>query len=115
MLERQQAVDNNFEKYHLACRAPLRNRTVDLLLTMSSRQAWPPQVRAAISENASPGQRSQALIELSRARFATQSATHFDLGRTMRPQPCQAWRFWVRADQHRMLVHGTDMQRRRLL
>jgi hypothetical protein len=37
------------------------------------------------------------------------------LGVTARPQPCQAWRFWVRTDQHRMLVHGTDMRRRRLL
>jgi hypothetical protein len=51
------------------CGAPLRNRTVDLLLTMSSGRARPSEVTALISENVSPGERSQAPIRLSRARF----------------------------------------------
>jgi hypothetical protein len=59
--------------------APLRNRTVDLLLTMNHRQVALPQVGRVTRQNTSTGQHRQAPGRLSRALFATQSATHFDL------------------------------------
>jgi hypothetical protein len=65
--------------------ALLRNRTVDLLLTMNHRQVPLPQVVSADQENTSSRQRSQVPIRLSRAPFATQSATHFDLDSTGPP------------------------------
>jgi hypothetical protein len=59
--------------------APLRNRTVDLLLTMDRCRVLRVQVERLTSENTSTDQHPQALDRLSRAPFATQSATHFDL------------------------------------
>ena len=63
----------------LVCRAPLRNRTVDLLLTMYRRTVLLSLVGPLTWQNASAGQHPQAPDGLSRAPFATQSATHFDL------------------------------------
>ena len=59
--------------------ALLRNRTVDLLLTMDLREVPLPQAGHLIRQNTSTDQRPQAPIRLSRAQFAAQSATHFDL------------------------------------
>src|ERR1039457_7111415 len=63
----------------LLCGAPLRNRTVDLLLTMNNRQVPYPQVRHLTSKNTSSHQLSQARGRRSRAPIATQSATQFNL------------------------------------
>jgi hypothetical protein len=59
--------------------APLRNRTVDLLLTMDNCAVLQPQVDRLTCANTSTHWHSQALDEPTRAPFATQSATHFDL------------------------------------
>src|ERR1039457_4328301 len=59
--------------------APLRNRTVDLLLTMNNRQVPSPQVERLTSQNMSTDQRPRAPGRISRAPVATQSATQFDL------------------------------------
>ena len=59
--------------------APLRNRTVDLLLTMYRSAVLPPQVERLTSENTSTHWHSRAPDKPRRAPFATQSATHFDL------------------------------------
>ena len=59
--------------------APLRNRTVDLLLTMDRCAVLQPQVDRLNCENPSTHWHSQAPDEPTRAPFATQSATHFDL------------------------------------
>jgi hypothetical protein len=45
----------------LVCGAPLRNRTVDLLLTMNDRTVLLPQAGLVTSQNASTGQHPQAL------------------------------------------------------
>ena len=60
--------------------APLRNRTVDLLLTMDRSAVLQPQVDWLTSVNTSTRWHSRAPDEPSRTPFATQSATHFDLG-----------------------------------
>ena len=87
--------DINFEIAQLPG-APLRNRTVDLLLTIDNREVPQPLVRELTSRNASSHQRSLAPDRRSRARVATQSATHFDLDlaasrkrpiQTRRPSP----------------------------
>jgi hypothetical protein len=72
----------------LVCGAPLRNRTVDLLLTMYPCRVPSLQVACLTRQNASTGQRSQAPDRLSRAPFATQSATHFDLGQAAGEAAC---------------------------
>ena len=59
--------------------SPLRNRTVDLLLTMNGRTVPLPQVERLTRQNASTGQRALTLDRPSRAPFATQSATQIDL------------------------------------
>jgi hypothetical protein len=59
--------------------APLRNRTVDLLLTMDRCAVLPPQVERLTCVNTSTHWHSQAPDEPTRAPFATQSDTHFDL------------------------------------
>jgi hypothetical protein len=59
--------------------APLRNRTVDLLLTMDRSAVPQLQVGRLTCRNTSTDRQSQALDEPTRAPFATQSATHFDL------------------------------------
>ena len=66
-------------KTRLTCGAPLRNRTVDLLLTMDHCAVLQPQVDRLTCENTSTHWHSQAPDEPTRAPFATQSATHFDL------------------------------------
>jgi hypothetical protein len=66
-------------KTRLTCGAPLRNRTVDLLLTMYRSAVPQPQVGQLTCQYTSTGRQSQALDEPARAPFATQSATHFDL------------------------------------
>jgi hypothetical protein len=60
--------------------APLRNRTVDLLLTMYRCAVLPPQVERLNCVNTSTHWHSQAPDKPTRAPFSTQSATHFDLG-----------------------------------
>jgi hypothetical protein len=62
--------------------APLRNRTVDLLLTMDNRKVPSPQVRNLTRTNTSSHQQSQAYDKRPRARIATRSATQFDLVQT---------------------------------
>src|SRR5260370_28472801 len=62
-------------------RAPLRNRTVDLLLTMNGRTVPLPLVQGVTRQNTSTGQHPHATDRPSRAPFATQSATQFDLPR----------------------------------
>ena len=59
--------------------ATLRNRTVDLLLTMDRCAVLQPQVDSLTCQNASTAQHSRALDQPTQAPFATQSATHFDL------------------------------------
>jgi hypothetical protein len=60
-------------------RAPLRNRTVDLLLTMND-HTIPLSLAGRLTwQNTSTGQRPQASDGPSRALLATQSATRFDL------------------------------------
>jgi hypothetical protein len=66
-------------KTRLTCGAPLRNRTVDLLLTMDRCAVLQPQVDSLTCANTSTRWHSQAPDEPTRAPFATQSATHFDL------------------------------------
>jgi hypothetical protein len=66
--------------------APLRNRTVDLLLTINHRQVALPHVDGVTCENTSTDQRLRASDGPPRAPFATQSATHFDLGKRPHPQ-----------------------------
>ena len=63
----------------LFCGAPLRNRTVDLLLTMYRSAVLQSQVEQLTCENTSTHWHSQAPGKPTRAPFATQSATHFDL------------------------------------
>src|SRR5580704_1194330 len=94
--------------------APLRNRTVDLLLTMNPVWFLSPRWGGLTRKNTSPREHSQALIRLSRARFATQSDTHFDLEMLQEPGRAKHRGARVRTDQHRMLVHGTDMHWRAL-
>ena len=72
----------------LFCGAPLRNRTVDLLLTMDHCAVLQPQVEQLTCENTSTHWHSQAPDEPTRAPFATQSATHFDLGSE---EPAAPW------------------------
>lgn len=62
-------------------RAPLRNRSVDLLLAMDHRRVLRVLVRNLNRQNASPHQRTQVLDRLQRTRFATRSDTQFDLDR----------------------------------
>jgi hypothetical protein len=57
--------------------APLRNRTVDLLLTMSHRTVPLPQARRLTRQNASKDWHLQAPDRPAQAPFATQSATQF--------------------------------------
>jgi hypothetical protein len=64
--------------------APLRNRTVDLLLTMNHRRVQLSQVGQLTRQNMSAHQRSPAPDRPSRAQFATRSATQFDLRRIVR-------------------------------
>ena len=64
--------------------APLRNRTVDLLLTMDRRGVVSPQAEHLTCQNTSTDQQPQALGRLSQAQFATQSATQFDLASSNR-------------------------------
>ena len=59
--------------------APLRNRTVDLLLTMDRSAVAQPQVDRLTCENTSTRWHSQAPDEPTQAPFATQSATQIDL------------------------------------
>ena len=59
--------------------APLRNRTVDLLLTMDRCAVLQPKVDRLTCVNTSTHWHSQAPDKPTRAPFATQSATHFDL------------------------------------
>ncbi len=59
--------------------APLRNRTVDLLLTMYRSAVPQPQAGRLTSANTSTHWHSQAPDKPTRAPFATQSDTHFDL------------------------------------
>jgi hypothetical protein len=66
-------------KLPLTCRAPLRNRTVDLLLTIDRRTIPLPQVEGVTRQNTSTDQHPQAPDRPTRASFAPQSATHFDL------------------------------------
>ena len=66
-------------KTRLTCGAPLRNRTVDLLLTMYRSAVPHPQVDRLTCANTSTRWHSRAPDEPTRASFATQSATHFDL------------------------------------
>jgi hypothetical protein len=63
----------------LVCGAPLRKRTVDLLLTMNHRTVPLPLVERLTSQNTSTDQHPQAPYRPPRARFAPQSALHFDL------------------------------------
>ena len=77
--------------------APLRNRTVDLLLTMYLRPVPLSQGRAPEQPKHEHRPAAASPRRLSRASFATRSATHFDLGRVAggrrrrcscgRPQP----------------------------
>ena len=60
--------------------APLRNRTVDLLLTMYHCAVPQSQVDRLTCVDTSTRWHSQAPEEPTQAPFATQSATHFDLG-----------------------------------
>ena len=69
----------------MTCGAPLRNRTVDLLLTINSNGVASLQVRRLTSQNASPDQHQHACGKQSRAQFATRSATQADLQRGGRP------------------------------
>jgi hypothetical protein len=79
-------------KSALTCGAPLRNRTVDLLLTMYRSAVPQLQVGQPTCQNTSGGKPSQALDELSRALFATRYATHFDLDRLQRAsRPTPLW------------------------
>jgi hypothetical protein len=71
----------------LRCGAPLRNRTVDLLLTMYRSTVLQSQVERLSCANTSTGWHSQAPDEPTRAPFATQSATHFDLA----DEPSYGW------------------------
>ncbi len=71
----QYCVRKNF----MTCGAPLRNRTVDLLLTMYSYSIPSLQVRRLTCEKASADQHQHALDGHSRAQFATRSATRNDL------------------------------------
>ena len=59
--------------------APLRNRTVDLLLTMNDREVPGSQVRHVTRKNTSSRQPPQAPDRHPLAPIATQSATQFDL------------------------------------
>ena len=67
--------------------APLRNRTVDLLLTMYHCAVPQPQVEPLTCENTSTHRHSQATDKPRPAPFATQSATHFDLA----DEPSYEW------------------------
>jgi hypothetical protein len=62
--------------------APLRNRIVDLLLTMDRWRIQLPQAGRRTGPDTSRDQRRQAPDAPSRAPFATQSATHSDLAPT---------------------------------
>jgi hypothetical protein len=81
--------------------APLRNRTVDLLLTMDHCAVLQPQVDRLTCANTSTRWHSQALDEPTRAPFATQSATHFDL---CREPSCEVVDIWFYDQAVR--VHG---------
>jgi hypothetical protein len=70
--------------------APLRNRTVDLLLTMDRYSILDWLVERLIRQNTSADQHPQALDRPSRARFATQSATQFVLLQGLMGGQC-AW------------------------
>jgi hypothetical protein len=59
--------------------APLRNRTVDLLLTMYRSADAQPQVGLLTCQNTSTHRHRQAPGEPPQAPFATQSATQTDL------------------------------------
>jgi hypothetical protein len=63
----------------LLIRAPLRNRTVDLLLTMNRRTVMLSLAGGVTRQNTSTDQHPQAPDRLPLALFATQSATQFDL------------------------------------
>ena len=67
--------------------APLRNRTVDLLLTMDRSADVQPQVEQLTCRNTSGDRHAQALGEPSQAPFATQSATQIDLAVPSGPDP----------------------------
>jgi hypothetical protein len=90
----------------LTCRAPLRNRTVDLLLTMDRCTVPLPLVEQLTRQNTSTDQHPQAPDMLSRARFATQSATHFDL------DPAPPLRGSLRSSAHTIDTPANDRHHR---
>jgi hypothetical protein len=81
--------------------APLRNRTVDLLLTMYRSAVLQSQVDRLTCENTSTHWHSRAPDELTPAPFATQSATHFDLALSNSPPSKQALRNPIRLKRTR--------------
>jgi hypothetical protein len=85
----------------LLCGAPLRNRTVDLLLTMYRSAVLQSQVDRLTCENTSTHWHSRAPDELTPAPFATQSATHFDLALSNSPPSKQALRNPIRLKRTR--------------
>jgi hypothetical protein len=87
-------------KTSLTCGAPLRNRTVDLLLTMYRSAVPQPQVGQLTCADTSTRWHSRAPDEPTRAPFATQSATHFDLA----DEPDEV--VDIRFDDPAIRVHG---------
>ncbi len=89
-----------FEK-RLRPGAPLRNRTVDLLLSMYHSADMQPRVEQLTCENTSTHWHSQAPDKPRRAPFATQSATHFDLADEPSDEVVD-----IRFDDPAIRVHG---------
>jgi hypothetical protein len=77
--------DGYIRKWPVTCGAPLRNRTVDLLLTMQFRAVPRPQAGPVSRPDASTGQHAQAARPLSRARPDTRSDTQDDHDRRAGP------------------------------
>ena len=71
-------------KLPLTCRVPLRNRTVDLLLTIDRRTVVLSLVGGVTRQNTSTDKHPQAPDRLSRALLAPRSAPQFDLPRSAR-------------------------------
>jgi len=79
MILRAARADQKLRFDLLFCGAPLRNRTVDLLLTMNHRTVPLPLVQRVTRQDTSTYQHPQAPDGPSRARFAPRSAPQFDL------------------------------------
>ena len=102
-------------KTPLTCGAPLRNRTVDLLITMYACLVPSPQVDGLSCENTSADRRSYAPDRPTRTPSATQSATHFDLsseqlaaaGASLRPRVRSVVDQYRRVQSHRLSSGGT--------